>query len=257
MFHDVVDLRDFYETQLGQVARRMVRRGVRELWPDVRGQRILGLGYATPYLRPFTAEAERVLAFMPASQGVLRWPAEGLSVTALTDETELPLPDLSVDLVLLVHGLESSEYLRDMMREIWRVLSGNGRLLVVAPNRRGIWARLERTPLGWGHPYSQNQISRLLRDNMFTPTRAGRALFVPPFRSRTLLRFAPAWERMGRRWFTTFSGVLLVEAGKQLYAPSQRAERRRFRRPIVVQLPHPARPAAGYAARASKLAAGG
>ena len=249
MFHDVVDLRDFYETQLGQVTRRMVRRGIRDLWPDLRGQRILGVGYATPYLRPFLAEAEQVMAFMPASQGVLHWPSEGPSVTCLTEETELPLPDLSVDRVLLVHGLENSEYLRDMMREIWRVLTGEGRLLVVAPNRRGIWARLERTPLGWGHPYSQNQISRLLRDNMFTPTRRGRALFVPPFRSRTLLRSAPAWERIGRRWFPTFSGLLLVEAGKQLYAPSLHAERRRFRRPVVVQLPRPARPVAGFVAR--------
>ena len=249
MFHDVVDLRDFYETQLGQVTRRMVRRGIRDLWPDLRGQRILGLGYATPYLQPFMTEAERVLAFMPASQGVLHWPREGPSVTCLTDETELPLPDLSVDRVLLVHGLESSEYLRDMMREIWRVLTGEGRLLVVAPNRRGIWARFERTPLGWGHPYSQNQISRLLRDNMFTPTRSGRSLFVPPFRSRTLLRSSPAWERIGRRWFPTFSGVLLVEAGKQLYAPSLHTERRRFRRPVVVQLPRPARPVAGFVTR--------
>ena len=48
MWQDVVDLRDFYETQLGQMARRMIRRGVRALWPDVRGQRVLGLGYATP-----------------------------------------------------------------------------------------------------------------------------------------------------------------------------------------------------------------
>ena len=249
MFHDVVDLRDFYETQLGQVTRRMVRRGIREQWPDLRGQRILGLGYATPYLRPYMAEAERVLAFMPASQGVLHWPPEGPSVSCLTDETELPLPDLSVDRVLLVHGLENSEFLRGMMREIWRVLTGEGRILVVAPNRRGIWARLERTPLGWGHPYSQNQISRVLRDNMFTPTRRGRALFVPPFRSRTLLRSAPAWERIGRRWFPTFSGVLMVEAGKQLYAPSLHAERRRLRRPVVVALPRPAQSVAGYAAQ--------
>ncbi len=249
MWPDVVDLRDFYETQLGLVTRRVLRRAIRELWPNVRGQSVLGLGYATPYLSQFQSEAERVLAFMPASQGVLHWPPEGPGLTALADETDLPLPDLSVDLVLLVHGIENSEYLPDLMREIWRVLSSEGRLLVIAPNRRGIWARLERTPLGWGHPYSQNQISRLLRDHMFTPTRRARALFVPPFRSRTLLRSAPAWERIGRRWFPTFSGLLLVEAGKQLYAPSLRAERRRFRRPMVVRFPRPMRPAVGRGAR--------
>ena len=243
MWHDVVDLRDFYETQLGAMARRMIRRGVRSMWPDVKGQRILGLGYATPYLRQFLSEAERTLAFMPASKGVLHWPSEGRGLTALVDEAELPLPDLSVDRVLLVHGLESSEYQRDMLREAWRVLTGEGRLLIVAPNRGGIWARLERTPLGWGQPYSAAQLSRLLRDNMFTPTRSRRALYIPPLRTRALLRSAPAWERIGSRWFPTFGGVVLVEAGKQLYASNLQAERKRFRRPIVVSFPRPARPA--------------
>ena len=243
MWHDVVDLRDFYETQLGAMARRMIRRGVRSMWPDMKGQRILGLGYATPYLRQFLSEAERTLAFMPASKGVLHWPSEGRGLTALVDEAELPLPDLSVDRVLLVHGLESSEYQRDMLREAWRVLTGEGRLLIVAPNRGGIWARLERTPLGWGQPYSAAQLSRLLRDNMFTPTRSRRALYIPPLRTRALLRSAPAWERIGSRWFPTFGGVVLVEAGKQLYASNLQAERKRFRRPIVVSFPRPARPA--------------
>ena len=243
MWHDVVDLRDFYETRLGAMARRMIRRGVRSMWPDVKGQRILGLGYATPYLRQFLTEAERTLAFMPASKGVLHWPSEGRGLTALVDEVELPLPDLSVDRVLLVHGLESSEYQSDMLREAWRVLTGEGRLLIVAPNRGGIWARLERTPLGWGQPYSAAQLSRLLRDNMFTPTRSRRALYIPPLRTRALLRSAPAWERIGSRWFPTFGGVVLVEAGKQLYASNLQVERKRFRRPIVVSFPRPARPA--------------
>ena len=243
MWHDVVDLRDFYETQLGAMARRMIRRGVRSMWPDVKAQRVLGLGYATPYLRQFLTEAERTLAFMPASKGVLHWPSEGRGLTTLVDEAELPLPDFSVDRVLLVHGLESCEYQRDMLREAWRVLTGDGRLLIVAPNRRGIWARLERTPLGWGQPYSTAQLSRLLRDNMFTPTRSRRALYIPPLRTRALLRSAPAWERIGSRWFPTFGGVVLVEAGKQLYASNLQAERKRFRRPIVVSFPRPARPA--------------
>jgi len=247
MWQDVVDIRDFYDTALGRTARRMVRRAVRAVWPDVRAQRVLGLGYATPYLGQFLGEAERVLAFMPAQQGVLHWPPSGPGLAALVDEGELPLPDLSIDRVLLVHALESSEAQRAMLREIWRVLTGNGRLLVVVPNRRGIWARMERTPLGSGHPYTQAQLSRLLRDNMFTPTRSARALFVPPVRSATLLRAAPALERAGLRWFPRVSGVVMVEAGKQLYAPGLHTEPKRVHRPIVVRLPRPVRSVARQA----------
>jgi SAM-dependent methyltransferase len=243
MWNDVVDLRDFYETELGQVARRMIRRRVREIWPTLRGQAVLGLGYATPYLQQFRGEAERVIAFMPASQGVVHWPRQGPGAVSLVHETELPLPDYSVDRVLLAHGMESSEYLRTMLGEIWRVLTGDGRLLVVTPNRRGIWARSDRTPFGWGQPYSAAQLSRMLRENMFTPTRTQRALFMPPTRSRALLRSAPAWERIGVRFFPRFSGVVMIEAGKQVYAATPVVERKRIRRPVLVHLPQTMRPA--------------
>ncbi len=229
MWTDAVELRDFYATSLGSAARRMIRARIRAHWPDVRGLTVLGLGFATPYLGPFRAEAERVLAAMPAMQGVLRWPAEGDGLTALADEVELPLPDLSMDRVLLVHALECTERVRPMMREIWRVLSDSGRLLVVVPNRRGIWARFERTPFGHGLPYSTGQIRRLLRETMFTPVQSSAALYVPPTRSRMVLSSAPAWEEIGQRWFTAFAGVVMAEATKEIYAgqPQPSARRRR------------------------------
>lgn len=234
MWSDVVELRQFYETRLGQVARHLLRRRIRAAWPNVRGQAVLGLGYATPYVRQFRSEAERVVAFMPAGQGVLSWPPEGPNVVALADETELPLPDISMDRVLLVHGLECAEHLRDMLREIWRVMAGDGRLLIVVPNRRGIWARTDRTPFGQGHPYSFSQLSRLLRENMFTPAQPVRALFVPPTRSIALLKTAPAWERIGHRWFPTFGGVIVIEAGKQIYRTAAVQRRKRRTRPAVI-----------------------
>ncbi len=218
MWTDAVDLRDFYASSLGRVARRMIGRRIRALWPDVRGLSILGLGYAAPFLGPFRAEAERVLAVMPAGQGVLRWPSEAPSLTALADETALPLADRAIDLVLLVHALECAEHTRPMMREIWRVLSDGGRMIVVVPNRRGLWARFERTPFGHGRPYTPAQLSRVLRDTMFTPYRSGAALFVPPIRSRMLLSSAGAWEKIGERWFTSFAGVVIFEASKQVVA---------------------------------------
>ncbi|CAA7611572.1 conserved hypothetical protein [Candidatus Terasakiella magnetica] len=220
MWTDVVDLRDFYGTSLGQMAQRLIRRRLRQFWPDTSGMRVLGLGFATPYLRPFLGEAERVMAIMPASQGVLPWPPEGPGLTGLADEADLPLPDRCIDRMLLVHTLESTEQVRAMMREVWRVLADGGRLVIVAPNRRGIWARLERTPFGNGRPYTMGQLSRLLRDNMFTPITSGTALFPPPSTSRMVLRSAPAIEELGQRWFETFGGVLMVEAAKQIYAGS-------------------------------------
>lgn len=239
MWSDVIDLRDFYVSSLGQMARRMIRRRLREMWPNLSGHSLLGLGYATPFLRPFMGEAERVIAMMPAPQGVLHWPSDGPNATALVEEAELPLPDMSVDRVLLVHALERTEQLRPFLREIWRVLDGSGRLIVVVPNRRGIWARIDNTPFGHGLPYTAGQLSRLLRDNLFAPQATRGALYTPPVPSPLYLTSAGAWERLGERWFERFAGVVLVEASKQLYAPT--TVRSVVRRRPVYALPQPAR----------------
>lgn len=234
MWSDVIDLSEFYRSRLGQVARRLITRRIRGLWPNVRGMSVLGLGYATPYLRAFREEAGCVIAIMPAAQGVMRWPENDPSLACLSEETDLPLADLSVDRLLLVHAVENSENLRALMREAWRVLSDSGRLIVVVPNRRGIWARFEqRSPFGHGHPYSHGQIKRLLRDCLFAPTAQEHALFVPPSRKRILLQSAQAFERAGNRWFQAISGVLIIEAAKQLYAATPVQKKAMARRRLV------------------------
>lgn len=234
---DAVELRDFYGTSLGRTAQRMVRRRMRALWPSVAGETVLGLGYATPYLRPFLGEAERVFAAMPATQGVVVWPGDGDRLVALAEETQLPFEDASVDRIIVVHGLEAAENLHAMLSEVWRVLSGSGRVLFVVPNRRSIWARLERTPFGHGHPYSAGQLTRLLKANRFLPERTARALFIPPLRWPFLLGAALAVEGLGERWFNPLSGVVMVEAAKQIYRLTGTVQRVRARRPVLVPLP--------------------
>jgi SAM-dependent methyltransferase len=225
---DVVDLRDFYAHPLGVVARRFVGRGIRGRWGDLAGQRVLGIGYATPYLGLFRAEAERCLAFMPAQQGVVKWPGARPSLAALVDEHEMPLPDNAVDRVLLVHALEMSHDAGALLREAWRVLAAGGRLLAVVPNRRGLWARMDTTPFGHGRPYSRSQITALLRETWFTPTGWGEALYMPPIPRNWFLRTAVAWERTGATLSAPFAGVHIVEATKQVYRaiPARRARRR-------------------------------
>jgi SAM-dependent methyltransferase len=236
MHLDVSDLKGFYDLQVGQVARQLIRKRIHELWPSVRGQVVLGLGYATPYLRPLQGEAERVLAMMPAQQGVIAWPQEAGSLTALVEETDLPLPDASIDRVILVHMLETSESLRPLLRQVWRVLAGNGRLIVIAPNRASLWAQFETTPFGHGTPFSRAQLHRLLTDSMFTPLSFKNCLYFPPFGTRTLLRDGLRWEAIGSRIWPRFSGVVLAEATKQVYAlaPDGGARRRVRAKPVLI-----------------------
>ena len=181
---DVVDLRNFYAQRLGTVARRFIGRGIRARWSDTASLRVLGIGYATPYLGLFREEAERCLALMPATQGVVRWPSARPALAALVEEDDWPLTDAAVDRVLLVHALENSADPVELLREAWRVLAGGGRLLAVVPNRRGLWARMDTTPFGQGRPYSRPQITHLLRETWFTPDRVGRGALRAADRAR-------------------------------------------------------------------------
>jgi len=233
MWSDIIDLRDFYDTALGRLARRLISRRLSLIWPDLKSLRVLGIGFATPYLDGFSAGAERVVAVMPAGQGVVHWPAEAHALVALADEDALPFPDRSVDRLLLVHCLESTAEVRALLRECWRVLADGGRLLVVVTNRRGLWARAEHAPFALGRPFSMGQLTRLLRDSLFVPTQSTTPLFVPPVWWRLFGSWAVTLEDLGARWFPTFAGVVVIEAEKQIYAAPFDALPARARRALA------------------------
>jgi SAM-dependent methyltransferase len=236
MIQEVHGLGEFYSSPGGQVAARLLRRRLRALWPDLRGLSLLGLGYASPYLRLWREEAHRCLCLVPGHLRPWRWPRKSASLTAIAEEDSLPFPDLVFDRVLLVHGLETAENTRRMLREAWRVLKDDGRLLVVVPNRLGIWAHRETTPFGHGQPFSVGQLEALLKRQMFRVRRRDAALFAPPFRSRLMLRTAGAWDRLGGALYPSFGGLTLIEAQKDMFAglPAETALARRPRRVLVV-----------------------
>jgi SAM-dependent methyltransferase len=237
---DIVELAEFYASPLGLVARRLIRRQIRRIWPSLGGLDLLGFGYATPYLRMFTEETRRSVALMPAAQGVMRWPKSGPSAVALAEEAALPLADASFERILLVHALEHSEEVRPMLREMWRVLAPEGQLLVIVPHRTSPWAASERTPFGHGQPYSRTQIARLLEDCLFEPGRPQSGLFLPPFRSRLVLRSPGSWDSVGAHLWPGFGGIVLIEAAKRVYATPGTKLRRRVLPGMPVPAPIPA-----------------
>ena len=227
---------EFYATRQGVVAARMLRQRLALMWPSAAGQSVLGVGYAAPYLRLWREEAARCVALTPAQVGATRWPSGSANLSCTAEEDALPFPDLSFDRVLLVHGLEAAENARRLLRELWRVLKDDGRLLGGAPNRRGWWAHVENTPFGQGQPYSPGQIGRLLAAGLFCVERRDTALFVPPTRMRMVLRGAALWETAGRRLAPQLAGVTVTEAVKDVYGaiPSFATQRRALSRRLVL-----------------------
>lgn len=237
MWTDVADLRDFYAGPLGRVARALVARQVAALWGELRGERIAGIGYATPYLSQYRETAERLLALMPARQGVINWPSTGPSASALVEEDDLPLTDAAVERVLLAHCLEHADFPEAVLKEAGRILAPGGRLIVIAPNRRGLWARADNSPFGHGRPFSRSQLTILLKETGFSPSEWREALFVPPLNRFGLLRASAIFERAGNTLPLMFGGVLVVEAQKQFLTARPIRATERARRPIPALAP--------------------
>lgn len=235
MLNDVNHLREFYASPLGKASVNSISMALSSLWGEGGRERTLGLGFCTPFLDRFSSDSKQVLNFSPAGQGALHWPQGKNSSTALVFEEELPLADSCIDRVIMVHLLEHSESPTETLREVWRVLAPNGKLFIIVPNRRGIWARFEHTPFGMGRPFSKGQLSRLLKSCMFSPSAWNDALHFAPGRTGNYPKMAAAMERAGRRFWPVFAGTLVVEAHKKLYQgiPAIERQSRRVFVPVL------------------------
>jgi SAM-dependent methyltransferase len=222
---DIKRVIEFYKSPLGHEARRLVRAQIIDFAGDVSGRRVLGLGFATPYLRFALKPAERVLAFMPARQGASSWPREGPSVTSLCDPLEMPLTDSSIDLVIAVHAFEHVADSEELMRELWRICTPNAQLIIVVPRRRGLWSTRDNTPFGFGNPFSRGQLERLLEEHSFEVEKCHDTLYLPPSQRRIILKSVNFFERFGRLLGPTLAGVLVLSARKKQFPAILRRKR--------------------------------
>ena len=236
MHTDVVELREFYTSPLGEAASSSITMALSALWQHSPSDRLLGLGYPLPFLDRFRSDCETCFCLMPASQGAMQWPNAENCATAMSYDNEFPLRDGSVDKIIMAHFLEHAENAHECLSEAWRVLSPGGQLYVIVPNRRGVWARFEATPFGTGSPYSRGQLNRILREVGFSPERWGDALHFAPSQREFSLRMWSSVEKFGRRVWPVFAGALIVVASKRLYQgiPVTAKSRRRVGVPVLI-----------------------
>lgn len=236
MHLDVQDLKTFYyRTRLGRAAQRVIRDQVILRWPDTRGQTVVGFGFAAPLLRPFLTSARRVVALMPAPQGVMAWPAGMENVSVLCEDALWPLPTGVVDRLVMLHGLETSENPSLLLAEAARVLGPGGTALFIVPNRAGLWARSDQTPFGYGRPYSLGQLEAQLNRHGFAAAGHEVALFQPPSHRRFWLRAGPFCEQVGQRISNRYAGgVLMLDAVKENSRPVGTPIREGVRAPLRI-----------------------
>lgn len=222
MHLDAADLRSFYyRTRLGRAVQKAIRDRLVGLAPPRAGETVVGFGFAVPLLRPYREVARRVIGLMPGPQGVMAWPQGLPNNSVLCEETLWPLASGTVDRLVMLHGLETSENPASVLDEAYRVLAPGGRAIFVVPNRAGLWSRWDGTPFGFGRPYTTGQLEAQLRRHDFYAERMVSALFMPPSQAGFWLRSANFWERNGARLLPwRGGGVLVAEVSKSV--PAQR-----------------------------------
>jgi SAM-dependent methyltransferase len=233
MSKETRDAAAFYATPLGRLTAGVLRQQLLALWPNCANLAVLGLGYTVPYLQLWRPQAARAVAVtahphFPAEP----WPPGQKNLVCAAEEDALPFPDLSFDRILIVHGLEQADNARKTLREAWRLLADDGRLIIAVPNRRGMWAHAENTPFGHGQPYSQSQLARLLQNLFFCVESQHAALYAPPLTWRPALRAFPFWERFGA-FAPQFAGLTIVEATKDIHGVIPLQKQRVGRRVLV------------------------
>ncbi|MCQ8278740.1 class I SAM-dependent methyltransferase [Acetobacteraceae bacterium KSS8] len=223
MLDDVQAVKAFNATGLGQTAHAALRRSVRRIWPNLSGQTVLGLGYASPLLPLWRRQARLCVDAVAAAS--MDDDPNATRTRCFVQDDALPFPDASFDRVAMMHAVETTDATR-LLRGVSGCLRDDGRLLVVVPNRTGLWAIHDGTPFADGAPCSIGRIERLLRRSLFRIESLHGGLFAPPVES--LRRAAPLIEAAGRHLSPRLSGVLIVEAVKDVHAalPVPSASRR-------------------------------
>lgn len=216
MYLDIHSLQTFYRSPLGKKVQQNLSAALQPHIPMRNDERIMGLGYCVPYLEPFRLKCDACFAFMPARQGASTWPDSQNVATALVFEEDLPLADSCLDKIILVHALEQTENAIETLREIWRVLAPNGKLIIIVANRRGLWAGSDATPFGSGEPYSRGQLHQIVTNAGFTCQSLSETLHFLPQKNLNIRRFSKLFEKMQKRFFPYFGGVLILEATKHI-----------------------------------------
>lgn len=228
----VVQLRQFYSSRLGRSAKKRLRQMAVAHWPDHDKETIVGIGYAPPLLRVLERDGGTILALMPADQGAIYWPVHTDNRSLLADEMMPPFADNTLHRVLMLHAIEFAERPEELLRVYWQMLAPGGRLLVIAPNRYGLWAHFGRTPFTRGKKFSVGKLKDLLEEAQFTLRDCTTALYVPPNTGWAWQRISGALEWFGRFLLPNLGGVIFIEVEKQIYAglgiPVEAARRERW-----------------------------
>lgn len=218
MRQSAATLEAFYSTRLGEATAQRLSQRLIDLWGWCEDQRLLGIGYASPLLPLWQNSARACIGAVPDLLGEHRQTNHRGGTLVSCGEHRLPFGDEMFDRIILLHALEEADSPRLVLREAWRVLAPEGRIVIAAANRRSFWSLHEGNAFGHGRPWTRRQLITFMNDSLFQVTASTTAVHMPPLNWSIITAVSRSWERVGERLTPGLGGVVLVEAVKRLYA---------------------------------------
>jgi len=249
----LTELEHWYTRANGQYLLEATRMAMQDLLDTSFGYHILQLGVCGG--RPLCEGS-------PINHRLYCAPRPGEGVGVVAEPEELPLESDSIDAVIAHHCLEFAGNPHQVLREIQRVLTPQGQLLVVGFNPfslLGCKTRLRgvlRDPLWSRHrPVSEHRLTDWLHLLGCEVLESRRLYGLPPVGGGRLRNVVAAGDRWTAQHNLPFGGLYILHATKQVAALHRPRRLLRARRPRLIGLvPKPAPTPAPRAAALAQLA---
>ena len=138
------------------------------------------------------------------------------------DAEDLPLPSESYDLVLAITTLCLASQPAAVLREAFRLLRADGRLVIGELNRNSYWAWIRRTKALFTKStyrrarfFSRPALEGMLDQAGFKPAEIRSLLYFPPVNSTFILNHGVWFEEKGRRLLPGGGAFLALKVDKQ------------------------------------------
>ncbi|UCH40548.1 MAG: class I SAM-dependent methyltransferase [Gammaproteobacteria bacterium] len=134
----------------------------------------------------------------------------------------LPIATDSVDLVIMMHHLSNTTEPHAVLREAFRILIPEGKLIIIDFNPLSLWglrnffqAWLEHVPFK-GHFYTARRIDDWMRLLGFDQERIFRVGYLPPIQKTSVTRHLSWLEKGMRNWLPALGAINLMVYTKNI-----------------------------------------
>lgn len=207
----------WFNSPLGKIVFAAELEQLQDILPGLFGYHILQYGYS--------AESNYLTSSRIANKTILFLDDSELSkdISAVHASAEdLPVAADSIDVIVLPHILEYSKDAHKLLREMERVLIGDGHVVIIGINPLSLWGLWHLFLCWWSEmPWSGRLISiPRIKDWLslldFEVEKTKCFFFSPPLRNQKLLQKLMPLERLGRYCWPILGGLYVVVAKKRV-----------------------------------------